>query len=80
MMELQANKEAVPPRAQTPTASRFLAELRAEMPEVTEGKNKKRECSLYVISKSQQTVTETSGFCIEVFLPQGCPGSIPLRG
>lgn len=40
-MELQANKEAVPPGAQTPTASRFPAELRVEMPEVTEGKNKK---------------------------------------
>lgn len=40
-MELHANKEAVPPRAQTPTASRFPAELRAEMPEVTEGKDKK---------------------------------------
>lgn len=40
-MELQANKEAVPPRAQTPTASRFPAELRAEMPEATEGKDKK---------------------------------------
>lgn len=39
--ESQANKEAVPSQAQIPTASIFPVELRAEMPEVTEGKNKR---------------------------------------
>ena len=37
----QADKEAVPSQAQTPTASRFPVELRAEMPEVTERKNER---------------------------------------
>jgi hypothetical protein len=55
-------------------ASRFPAELKAEMPEVTEEKNKREKFT--VCTKSHRTVTETSGFYIEVFLPQRCSGSI----
>lgn len=68
--ELQANKDALPSQIQITRASKVPAELEAEMPEVTEERNKKGKAH-YVISKSQQTETETSSFCIEVFLPQG---------
>lgn len=53
---------------------RFPAELKAEMPEFTEDKNEREK--LTVCTVSHRTVTESSGFYIEVFLPRRCSGSI----
>lgn len=54
--------------------SRFFVELKVEMFEVIEEKNKREK--FIVCIKLYRTVIEISGFYIEVFLLQRCFGSI----
>lgn len=74
--ELHTNREATPSQMQNTRASRFPVELKAEIPEVLQKKRLKGRSSLYALSKSHRTETETSGLYIEVFLPQRCSGSV----